>query len=85
MLVPMYFDALRYPASLYEPDMRIARIRLSDKNSRLHPRHVMPKRGQAYEPEVPVKVRERIDRPGRSCSSVDRRAARSFPNECPLI
>jgi hypothetical protein len=26
-----------------EPDVRIARIRLSDKNSRLHPRHVVPK------------------------------------------
>src|SRR5215211_1264348 len=34
------------------------RIRLSDKTSRLHPRHVAPKRAQAYEPEVPVKVRE---------------------------
>jgi hypothetical protein len=33
---------------------------LSDKNSRLHPRHVVPKPAQAYEPEVPVKVRERI-------------------------
>src|SRR5215475_11192494 len=43
-----------------EPDVRIARIRLSDKSSRLHPRHVVPKRGQAYEPEVPVKVREWI-------------------------
>ena len=28
-----------------EPDMRISRIRLSDKTSRLHPRHVVPKRG----------------------------------------
>ena len=27
---------------LIEPDVRIARIRLSDKNSRLHPRHVVP-------------------------------------------
>src|SRR5215471_8435221 len=26
----------------------------------LHPRHVAPERGQAYEPEVPVKVREWI-------------------------
>src|SRR5205823_6918549 len=40
--------------------MQISRIRLSDKTSRLHPRHVVPKRGQAYEPEVPVKVREWI-------------------------
>src|SRR6266436_1319327 len=40
--------------------MQISRIRLSDKTSRLHPRHVAPKRGQAYEPEVPVEVREGI-------------------------
>ena len=29
----------------YEPDMQISRIRLSDKTSRLHPWHVVPKRG----------------------------------------
>src|SRR5215471_18374678 len=40
--------------------MQISRIRLSDKTSRLHPRHVAPKRSQTYEPEVPVKVREWI-------------------------
>src|SRR6201993_3544450 len=40
--------------------MQISRIRLSDKTSRLHPRHVVPKRSQADEPEVPVKVREWI-------------------------
>src|SRR5712672_4468397 len=40
--------------------MRISRIRLSDKTSRLRPRHVVPKLAQAYEPEVPVKVREWI-------------------------
>src|ERR1700722_19147888 len=40
--------------------MQIARIRLSDKTSRLRPRHVAAKRGQAYEPEVPVEVREWI-------------------------
>jgi hypothetical protein len=38
-----------------EPDKRIARIRLSDKISRLHPRHVVPKPRQAYETEVPVR------------------------------
>ena len=37
-----------------------ARIRLSDKTSRLHPRHVVPKPAQPYEPEVPVKVWEWI-------------------------
>jgi hypothetical protein len=36
------------------------RIRLSDEPSRLHPRHVVPKRGQTYEPEVPVQMREWI-------------------------
>src|SRR5260370_8646314 len=41
-------------------DMQISRIRLSDKTSRLHPRHVVPKPAQAYEPEVPVEVREGI-------------------------
>jgi hypothetical protein len=29
-----------------EPDMKISRIRLSDKTSRLHPRHVVPKPAQ---------------------------------------
>ncbi|MGA2314396.1 MAG: hypothetical protein ABSF87_18910 [Xanthobacteraceae bacterium] len=38
---------------LYEPDMQISRIRLSDKTSRLHPRHVVPKPAQPYKPEVP--------------------------------
>src|SRR5215472_14248698 len=40
--------------------MQISRIRLSDKTSRLHPRHVAPKRSQADESEVPVQMRERI-------------------------
>jgi hypothetical protein len=44
-------------AAVSEPDMRISRIRLSDKTSRLHPRHVVLKPAQAYEPEVPVEVR----------------------------
>ena len=51
---------LRFHISLIEPDMQISRIRLSDKTSRLHPRHVVPKPAQAYEPEVPVKVLEWI-------------------------
>jgi hypothetical protein len=42
--------------AVIEPDVRIARIRLSDKSSRLHPRHVVPKPAQEYEPEMPVKV-----------------------------
>ena len=50
----------RLHTSLIEPDMQISRIRLSDKTSRLHPRHVVPKPTKAYEPEVPVKVGEWI-------------------------
>jgi len=41
-----------------EPDMQISRIRLSDKTSRLHPRHVVPKRGQASTTTAPVPVTE---------------------------
>ena len=51
---------LRFHTPLIEPDMQISRIRLSDKTSRLRPRHVVPKPTQAYEPEVPVEVREWI-------------------------
>src|SRR5215475_7377086 len=40
--------------------MQISRIRLSDKTSRLHPRRAATKLCEAYEPEVPVKVREWI-------------------------
>ena len=50
----------RFHIPLIEPDWRLSRIRLSDKTSRLHPRRAAPKPGQAYEPEVPVKVREWI-------------------------
>ena len=51
---------LRFHTPLIEPDMQISRIRLSDKTSRLRPRHVVPKPAQTYEPEVPVEVREWI-------------------------
>src|ERR1700720_2494388 len=51
---------LQFPIPLIEPDMKISRIRLSDKTSRLPPRHVVPKPAQAHESEVPVKVREWI-------------------------
>ena len=50
----------RFHIPLIEPDMQISRIRLSDKTSRLHPRHVVPKPAHAHEPEVPVKMREWI-------------------------
>src|ERR1700733_12894551 len=51
---------LRFHIPLIEPDRQISRIRLSDKTSRLPPRHVVPKPAQAYEPKVPVKMREWI-------------------------
>ena len=40
--------------------IELTAVGLSDKSSRLHPRHVVPKPAQAYEPEVPVEVREWI-------------------------
>src|SRR6202022_4212736 len=52
--------SLRFHIPLIEPDRQISRIRLSDKTSRLHSRHVVPKPAQAYEPKVPVKMREWI-------------------------
>ena len=51
---------LRFHTPLIEPDLQFSRIRLSDKTSRLRPRHVVPQPCQAYEPEVPVEVREWI-------------------------
>src|SRR5271167_3376977 len=51
---------LRFHTPLIEPDMQISCIRLSDKTSRLHPRRATAELCQAYEPEVPVKVREWI-------------------------
>ena len=53
--------SLRFLSPLIEPDMQISSIRLSDKTSRLRPRHVAAKRRQAYESEVPVEV-ARVDR-----------------------
>ena len=47
-------------ATLIEPDVRISRIRLSDRTSRLHPRRAASKLCEAYETEVPVQVREWI-------------------------
>src|SRR5205814_3398395 len=46
---------LRFHIPLIEPDWRIARIRHSDKISRLHPRRATTKLGQAHEAEVLVK------------------------------
>src|SRR5271157_5235455 len=57
---PFVWRCLRFHTPLIEPDGRLSRIRLSDKSSRLCPRLVVLKPGQTDEPEVPVKVRERI-------------------------
>src|SRR5262245_50642158 len=58
--VPQSTPELRFQSPLVAPDVQISRIRRSDKTSRLHPRHVVPKPAQAYEPKVPVKMREWI-------------------------
>ena len=52
--------SLRFHTPLIEPDVRIARIRLSDRTSRLHPRWAASKLCETYETEVPVEVREWI-------------------------
>jgi hypothetical protein len=54
---------LRVHIPLIEPDVRIGRVLLSDKSSRLHPRHVVPKPAQAHEPKVPVEVRPALASP----------------------
>jgi hypothetical protein len=51
---------LRFHTPLIEPDWQICCIRLSDKTARLRPRRVVPKRGQAYEPELLIELREWI-------------------------
>src|SRR6266568_2107219 len=51
---------LRFHIPLIEPDMQISRIRLSDKTSRLHPRHVVPQARQTHETHGFVEVRGRI-------------------------
>lgn len=56
--MPWWLDRdCRFHTPLIEPDMQVSRIRLSDKISRLHPRHAPSKSGQTYQPIVLVKVR----------------------------
>ena len=56
---------------LIEPDVQIARIRLSDKTLTLsHTPGYATARGQTHEPEVPVQVREWISPASVSPSSV---------------
>src|SRR5271157_2510558 len=62
--------------------MRIARIRLSDKTSRLRPRHVVPKPTQTYEPEVPVEVREWIGPAPSSPDFVLGAQPPAYPHSC---
>src|SRR5712675_1647635 len=51
---------LRFHIPLIERSGRISRTALSDKTSRLRPRHVVSKPGQTHEPEGLVEVREWI-------------------------
>src|SRR5262245_1363763 len=51
---------LRFHIPLIERSVRISRTALSDKTSRLRPRHVVSKPGQTHEPEGLVEVREWI-------------------------
>ena len=54
-----------------QPDMQISRIRLSDKTSRLHPRHVVPKPGQTYDPHRAGSNAWRVQYPRGLCRRVD--------------
>src|SRR5215218_6866999 len=60
LAVPQWFD--HGSVSTPRSSNRTCRFPASGsrKTSRLHPRHAAPKRAQAYEPEVPVKLREWI-------------------------
>ena len=72
-------------ATLIEPDMRISRIRLSDKTSRLRPRRAAPKSAQAYEPEVPVEVREWISPASASPDLVFGTQPPAQPHRCVVV
>ena len=61
------------------------RIRLSDKTSRLHPQHVVPQPAQAYEPEVPVKVREWISSAPASADLVLEAQPPAQPHSCVVV
>ena len=60
--LPNYFGRKALPQQTYL-ERQVSCIRLSDKTSRLRPRHVVPKPGQTYELEVLVEVREWIAPP----------------------
>ena len=60
LAVPQWPAMTRFHIPLIELDVRISRIQLSDKTSRLRPRLVILKPRQANEPEVPVEMREWI-------------------------
>src|SRR6266566_7609126 len=66
-------------------DLWISHIRLSDKTSRLHPRHVVPKPAQADEPEVPVKVREWISPAPASPDLVLEAQPPAQPHSCVVV
>src|SRR3954464_4072410 len=64
---------------------RIYRIRLSDKTSRLHPRRAATKLGQAYEPEVLVKVRKWISSALASPDFVLEAQPPAQPHSCVVV
>jgi hypothetical protein len=51
---------LRFQSPLVEPDMRISRIRLSDKNSCGRPRTVLGKKCEPHEAQATIEVIVRI-------------------------
>jgi hypothetical protein len=61
---PQYGWEAGFPNGAFPADRRLklcsAPLRLSDKTSRIHPRHVAPKPAQAYEPEVPARQRRTL-------------------------
>ena len=60
-------------------------IRLSDKTSRLHPRHVAPKPGQTHEPAGLVEVREWIAAALASSGLVVQGQPPTQPHRCVAI
>jgi len=54
--VPEYPPLLRLHLPLIEPDVRISRIRLSDKTSFLRPQQAMPRHAELDQPQLVVQV-----------------------------
>ena len=54
--VPEYPTMLRFHSPLIEPDLRISRIRLSDKTSYFRPQLAMPAPAQLFQAQLLVQV-----------------------------